>query len=116
MNGTCIECPAGCDLCDASLNCTVCLANYTLVGSKCQLTCELSNTCVKVSPVPDKILPVPGFIAAGVWLVTLGVLKFFFISKLYLPYGYLFVGCVIEFVLVILSLSRMNNSISLMLS
>lgn len=112
VNGTCIECPDGCDLCDASLRCSICLVNYTLVNnSVCQRTCEIQKNCVKINPVPDKIIPLPGMIASVVWLAILVVLKVFILKGVYLPYSYIFGACLAEFVIILVTLSKMNGVI-----
>lgn len=95
MGGVCIECAVGCDVCDATLSCSVCLGGYTLVNQACKLTCEVMGNCEPENLVPDKIMPIPGFITTGVWLITLGVLKIFFLPSLYMPYSYIFIGSVI---------------------
>lgn len=82
-------------MCNGALECSVCLGNYTLIGTVCTKTCLLTDSCDPVNPVPDKILPLPGFIAASVWLVILIVLKLFFLNKIYLPYAYIFLGSII---------------------
>lgn len=86
------------------------------MNQTCKLTCEVLGNCEPENLVPDKIMPIPGFITTGVWLVTLGVLKIFFLPSLYIPYSYIFIGSVIEFVLVIASLAKMNTQIQVSLA
>lgn len=103
-------------MCNIDLQCSVCLANYTLVGTVCTLTCQLQKNCEKVSPVPDKIIPLPGMITVFVWLIVLVVLKLFIINKIYMPYSYIFISCIVEIVLVIAVLAKMNDTIKLLLA
>lgn len=61
------------------------------------------------SPVPDRILPLPGFIVVGVWTAIVVVIKLL-MTKLYVPYSLLFSFCLAEFGLVIGSIAELNQS------
>ena len=48
----------------------------------------------------DNILPVPGFISVGLWIILIVILKTFALPKMYLLYSYMFVGSLVELILV----------------
>jgi hypothetical protein len=88
----------------------LCSANYTLVNGVCTATCELENNC----PVEVKIkIPLPGSISAVVWIIVLVVFKIFIVKKLYLPYSFMFLGCFIEYILIIVILGNLYSTVSI---
>ena len=52
----------------------------------------------------DNILPVPGFISVGLWIILIVILKTFALPKMYLLYSYMFVGSLVELILVYASI------------
>jgi hypothetical protein len=67
-------------------------------------------------PVPTRKLPLPGFIAGAVWLIILAILKVFILKKIYVPYSFMFVCCIVEYVLVIVVLANENSVIKSLLT
>lgn len=66
--------------------------------------------------MPDKIIPIPGFITASVWLLIIVVLKFLVVKKLYLPYSFIFLSCLIELILVFVVISKEDAAIKSLLA
>lgn len=69
-----------------------------------------------MSPIPEKIIPVPGLITACVWLAIVVVLKLFVLKAIYMPYSYIFVSSIVEFVLIIAVTSKTNTTIATLLA
>lgn len=94
IDGFCEQCPVGCDVCNADYECSVCLANYSLVDTSCVLTCSLDNTCETVESQKD-VLPLPGLISVGLWMIIVVLLKLFIRKLMYFPYAYIYGGALI---------------------
>lgn len=101
----CVMCPNGCDTCDGVL-CSSCLANYSLQNNTCLDICLVLGNCA--SPVPSKVIPLPGLISIGIWGILVLILKLLQ-KKLYAPFSLLFCYCIVELVLIIVTLSTVNK-------
>lgn len=60
------------------------------------------------SPVPEKIIPLPGLIATGIWAIIVLILKLLQ-KKLYAPFSLLFCFCIIELTLIIVIISTVSK-------
>lgn len=98
----CVLCPSGCDSCPNG-TCKTCLSDYSYLtaSSSCIRTCELTSSC----PLDgSNILPMPGTLAALVWLGVV-VIVHIFSHKNYIPYSLVLFTSLVEFVLILAVLS-----------
>lgn len=102
----CVLCPDGCDTCDTHL-CTSCLANYSLLNQTCIQQCLVLGNCA--SPIPSKVLPLPGLIVVGVWTILIIALKLL-LKRPYIPYSLLMCYCLAQLVLIFAGIVVLNSS------
>jgi hypothetical protein len=87
----CVLCPNGCDTCSGVV-CQSCLSNYSLQNNTCLEICLVLGNCA--SPIPEKILPLPGIISTALWGMIVVVLKLL-MKKIYAPFSLLVGFCLV---------------------
>jgi hypothetical protein len=60
------------------------------------------------SPIPDKILPLPGIISLAAWSIIVIILKLL-IKKIYAPFSLLFGFSLIQLFIIIAAISTINK-------